>query len=205
MSNFLKFWITSLSCVWVVCIRKSLTYTYVPKRREYLFLNLQIIDVSSVGKGDFASFCGTQSAIAEWQINAWLRMTMYFQIVPCRADQPSSLFHETGTDVTYLLWHTSLPPVCGLRWLLSLLWRFLPLQDNTTTHGWTLPLLSPLPGMGLPRPITWRSWVCSRRQTPRRGKSAWAVHGVRMCSQVCKGSSRADFLASRFFCTMTEW
>lgn len=32
---------------------------------NYLFLNLQIIDVSSVGKGDFASFCGTQSAIAE--------------------------------------------------------------------------------------------------------------------------------------------
>lgn len=30
-----------------------------------LFLNLQIIDVSSVGKGDFASFCGTQGAVAE--------------------------------------------------------------------------------------------------------------------------------------------
>lgn len=132
-------------------------------------------------------------------------MTMYFQIVPSRADQPSSISHVTGADVTYLWWHTSVPAVRGLRWLLSLLWCFLPLQDNTTTHGWTLPLLSPLPGMGLPRPITWRSWVCSRRQTPRQGKSVWAVHGVRMCSQVCEGSGRADFLASCLVCTMTEW
>lgn len=35
------------------------------RENNYLYLNLQIIDVSSVGKGDFASFCGTQSAIAE--------------------------------------------------------------------------------------------------------------------------------------------
>lgn len=114
--------------------------------------------------------------------------------MPSRTEQPSCIFWVTGTDVTYLLWHTSVPPVCGLRWLLSLFWCFPLLQDSTTTHGWTLPLLSLLPGMGLPQPITWRSWACWRRQTPRQGGSAWVAHGAGMYSQVRRGPGREVFL-----------
>lgn len=123
------------------------------------------------------------------------RMTTYFQMVPHRAAQPSHRSQVTGTDVTYLLWHTSVPPVRGSRWLLSLPSCSSLLQDSTMTPGWTSPSPSPLPGTGLPRPITWRWWACSRRQTPKLGKSAWVVPGARTCSQVCRGPRGRHFLA----------
>lgn len=142
--------------------------------------------------------------LVKWQVNAWPRMTMYFWIMPYRAEQPSCRFRVTGTDVTYLLWHTSVLPVCGSRWLLSLLCCFPLLQDSTMMHGWTLPSPSLLPGTGLPQPITWRSWACSRRQTPTRGKSEWAVHGVRTSSQVCRSPSR-EVLLSILPCRCNDW
>lgn len=132
-------------------------------------------------------------------------MTTYFQMVPRSAAQPSHRSQVTGTDVTYLLWHTSVPPVRGSRWLLSLPSCFSLLQDNTTMHGWTSPSPSLLPGTGLPRPITWRWWACSRRQTLKPAKSEWAVRGARMCSQVCRGPPGRHFLAFCHACIMTEW
>lgn len=119
---------------------------------------------------------GRRGPVPRWDVSVNNSCEAWAAITPIQCDRDRcdrsvlTHFHATSPwlEVTRVL-----PPAPS------------PLQDSTTTRGWTSPSPSLLPGTALPPPITLKCCACSRPRTQAPGRSACAGHAAGTSSQVC--------------------